>query len=45
MRKFYVLLLLALTACNTMQGIGRDIEAGGEAVNDAATTTKNKMSR
>lgn len=27
---------LALSACNTMEGAGEDIERGGEAVQDAA---------
>ena len=27
---------LGLTACNTVEGAGRDIERGGEAVQDAA---------
>lgn len=26
----------ALTACNTVRGAGQDIEAGGEAIEDAA---------
>lgn len=31
-----VLLLLSLTACNTVAGVGRDVEAAGDAVEDAA---------
>lgn len=31
------LLLLALSGCNTMHGLGEDIERGGEAVQDAAS--------
>lgn len=27
-----ILLVFSLTACNTIQGIGRDIERGGEAI-------------
>ncbi len=27
---------LGLAACNTMEGAGEDIEAGGEAIQDAA---------
>lgn len=39
--KFFTVLLLAtaalgLSACNTMQGAGQDIESAGEAVQDAA---------
>ena len=28
--------ILSLTACNTVQGIGKDIQKGGEAVDRAA---------
>jgi len=31
---------LALTACNTIQGMGRDVEATGQAVEDAAVASK-----
>ncbi len=34
---------LALSGCNTMRGFGRDVERGGERVQDAATNTQNKM--
>lgn len=34
---------MLLTACNTMQGAGKDIEKGGEKVQDAAKSTKEKM--
>jgi predicted small secreted protein len=27
---------VALTACNTVEGIGRDVEAAGDAIEDAA---------
>lgn len=30
---------LFLTACNTMEGAGKDIEAGGEAIQKCADTT------
>ena len=30
------LLLLALAGCNTMEGAGKDIERGGEAIQNAA---------
>ena len=41
MKKAITLLLLVtssyvLTACNTMNGMGKDIERGGEKVQDAA---------
>ncbi len=29
--------VLALSACNTVQGIGRDIERGGQAIERAAS--------
>jgi predicted small secreted protein len=31
-----LLLALVLTACNTVRGIGQDVKAAGEAVEDAA---------
>ena len=40
MKKWIALMLaasaLALTACNTVQGFGRDVEATGDAIEDAA---------
>jgi len=33
----------ALTGCNTVQGAGKDIERGGEKVQDAAEGAKKKM--
>ncbi len=41
MKKWMVLLMLgafmvSLTGCNTLRGAGEDIEAGGEAIQDAA---------
>ena len=32
-----------LSACNTVQGAGKDIERGGEKVQDAAVKTKEKV--
>lgn len=32
--------LFALSGCNTIEGLGRDIEAGGEALEDAAKRNK-----
>ena len=34
---------LSLTACNTVQGAGKDIERGGEHVQDAAKDVKKNM--
>ncbi|WP_298330634.1 entericidin A/B family lipoprotein [Asticcacaulis sp.] len=31
----------ALSACNTIEGAGKDVQAGGEAVSDAAKDAKN----
>ncbi|MFO1013280.1 MAG: entericidin A/B family lipoprotein [Caulobacteraceae bacterium] len=31
---------LAVAACNTVQGVGRDVEAAGGAVSDAAQDAK-----
>lgn len=41
MKKWMVLMMLgafvvALAGCNTLKGAGEDIEAGGEAIQDAA---------
>ena len=41
-----VLLMLAipaLSACNTIKGMGQDIEATGEAITDTSDKTKEKM--
>jgi len=47
MRKLLALYLLlaigALTGCNTMEGMGKDIERGGEKMQDSAKDTKQKM--
>ena len=29
---FLVMIVAALSACNTVQGIGKDVEKGGEAI-------------
>lgn len=36
-----LLTLLGVTACNTMQGMGQDIEAGGDAIENSAEKHKN----
>jgi predicted small secreted protein len=45
MKKLLVLIVttLALAGCNTISGAGKDIEAGGKAVEKAADDTKKKM--
>ncbi len=45
MRKIFVLVAvaaaLAVAACNTIAGVGRDTQAAGEAVTDAARDAQN----
>ena len=45
MRKFIVLAAaaaaLAVSACNTVEGAGRDVSAAGSAVSDTARDAKN----
>ena len=36
-----VLATLGLAACNTMQGLGKDVERGGEKMQDSAKKNKN----
>jgi len=38
-----LLALLTLAACNTMQGAGKDIQGGGEAITDTAADTQKKL--
>lgn len=38
-----LLALLALAACNTIEGAGEDIQGGGEAISDSAADTKQKI--
>jgi predicted small secreted protein len=40
-----VLLGMALAGCNTMSGMGRDIERGGEKLQDQAHETQQDMKR
>ena len=40
---FALLLALGLSACNTIEGAGKDIERGGEKVQDTAQDAKRKM--
>jgi len=32
-----------LVACNTAEGVGKDVEKGGEAIQDSAKDVKRKM--
>jgi predicted small secreted protein len=34
---------VSLTACNTVEGAGKDVSATGNAIHDAAKDTKQKM--
>lgn len=44
MRSFVALMLLILlSACNTMQGIGKDIESLGSGLDRTARDTKEKL--
>jgi entericidin B len=47
MKKLAALLALlyvgALAGCNTFEGMGKDIERGGEKVQDGSKSTKEKM--
>lgn len=35
--------VFAVTGCNTISGAGKDVEAGGKAIEKAADDTKKKM--
>jgi predicted small secreted protein len=45
MKKLLVILAaaFAVTGCNTVAGAGKDIEAGGKAIEKSAQDTKKKM--
>ena len=45
MKKLILILVAAfvVAGCNTISGMGKDIEAAGSAVDKAATDTKKKM--
>ncbi|WP_047549013.1 entericidin A/B family lipoprotein [Methylotenera sp. G11] len=32
---FFVMVAVSLSACNTVQGLGKDIEKGGEAIQNS----------
>ncbi|HEX4857879.1 MAG TPA: entericidin A/B family lipoprotein [Usitatibacteraceae bacterium] len=36
----FLLVAFSLTGCNTMQGLGKDIKKGGEAIEKAAEKAK-----
>lgn len=44
MKSFYLMILMAaflLAGCNTIEGMGKDVEAGGEAVQEKADDVRN----
>jgi len=45
MKKLFVLIaaVIAVAGCNTISGMGQDVEAAGKAVDKAAQDTKKKM--
>ncbi|WP_428995754.1 entericidin A/B family lipoprotein [Lamprobacter modestohalophilus] len=47
MKKLVALILLVaiggLSACNTIEGAGKDIQSGGDAMSDAARDVKKEM--
>ncbi|MEM0990601.1 MAG: entericidin A/B family lipoprotein [Pseudomonadota bacterium] len=45
MRWLHVILLgaLALSACNTVQGVGQDVQGAGQAIEEGAEKTKNAI--
>lgn len=40
---YALLAIAALSGCNTMEGMGKDIERGGEKLQDSSKDTKEKM--
>ena len=40
---FIMLVIGLLAGCNTMQGLGKDIERGGEKLQDSAQDAKHRM--
>ena len=38
-----LLFIMTLAGCNTMKGLCKDVERGGERVQDAAQGTQNRM--
>ncbi len=38
-----LLIPLLLAGCNTVEGLGKDVESGGEEIQDASEHVKDKM--
>jgi entericidin B len=41
---FVLLALLGLAACNTTKGLGQDVEAAGDAIEDTAQDAQDELS-
>lgn len=42
---FAIALIPAVTACNTIEGMGKDVKAGGEAVEETAVEVKEDITK
>ncbi len=42
---FAITALPLMTACNTVEGVGKDVKAGGAAVEKAARQTKEEITK
>ncbi|MBK8199629.1 MAG: entericidin A/B family lipoprotein [Acidobacteria bacterium] len=42
---FVVAMLPSLTACNTVKGVGKDVQAGGEAVEEVAKDVEDEITK
>ncbi|MFN3608921.1 MAG: entericidin A/B family lipoprotein [Hyphomonas sp.] len=42
---FAVAVLPALAACNTIEGVGKDVKAGGKAVEETAVEVKEEITK
>jgi entericidin B len=42
---FAIALIPTLAACNTFKGIGKDVQAGGEAVEEVATDVEDEITK
>ena len=39
----FAIAAFTLAACNTVEGVGRDVQAGGQAVEDVAQDTREEI--
>lgn len=42
---FAIVLIPAVTACNTIEGMGKDVKAGGQAVEETAAEVKEDITK